>query len=76
VSADDLNDAIFKRAVLAASRKSLVLATTEKIGARAPHRIAEVKDIDAFVVEQDVDADALGELATAGCEILMADRPA
>jgi DeoR/GlpR family transcriptional regulator of sugar metabolism len=76
VSADDLNDAIFKRAVLAASRKSLVLATTEKIGARAPHRIAEVKDIDAFVVEQDVDADALGELAAAGCAILMADRPA
>jgi DeoR/GlpR family transcriptional regulator of sugar metabolism len=76
VSADDLNDAIFKRAVLAASRKSLVLATTEKIGARAPHRVAEVKDIDAFVVEQDVDPDALGELAAAGCEILMADRPA
>jgi DeoR/GlpR family transcriptional regulator of sugar metabolism len=76
ISAHDLSDAIFKRGVLAASRKNLVLVTTEKLGARAPHRVAEVKDIDAFVVEQDVDAEALGELATAACEILIADRPA
>jgi DeoR/GlpR family transcriptional regulator of sugar metabolism len=75
ISAHDLSDAIFKRGVLAASRKNLVLVTTEKLGARAPHRVAELKDIDAFVVEHDADADALGELATAAREILMADRP-
>jgi DeoR/GlpR family transcriptional regulator of sugar metabolism len=76
VSAHDLSDAVFKRGVLAASRKSLVLVTTEKLGARAPHRVAELKDIDAFVVEHDADAEALGELATAAREILMAERPA
>jgi DeoR/GlpR family transcriptional regulator of sugar metabolism len=76
VSAHDLSDAIFKRGVLAASQKSLVLVTTEKLGARAPHRVAELEDIDAFVLEQDVDPGALGELATAAREILMADRPA
>jgi DeoR/GlpR family transcriptional regulator of sugar metabolism len=75
VSADDLSDATFKRALLAASQKSLVLATTEKLGARAPHRVAELKDIGTFVVEHDAASDVLGEIASAGCPILTADRP-
>jgi DeoR/GlpR family transcriptional regulator of sugar metabolism len=75
VSAYELSDATFKRALLAASQKSVVLATTEKLGARAPHRVAELKDIGVFVVERDADADTLSEIALAGCEILAADRP-
>jgi DeoR/GlpR family transcriptional regulator of sugar metabolism len=76
VSAYELSDATFKRTLLAASRKRLVLATSEKLAARAPHRVAELKDIDTFVVEHDADADALDKLAAAGCEVLTADRPA
>jgi DeoR/GlpR family transcriptional regulator of sugar metabolism len=76
VSAHDLSDATFKRALLAASQKSVVLTTTEKLGARAPHRVAELKDIDALVVEHDADTDALDKLAAAGCQILIADHPA
>jgi DeoR/GlpR family transcriptional regulator of sugar metabolism len=76
VSAYELEDATFKRALLTASQKRVVLTTTEKLGARAPHRVAELKDIDAFVVEHDADAGALGEIALAGCAILAADRPA
>jgi DeoR/GlpR family transcriptional regulator of sugar metabolism len=75
VSAYELTDATFKRRLLAASQKSVVLATTEKLGARAPHRVAELKDIGVLVVEHDANADALGEIALAGCEILAADRP-
>jgi DeoR/GlpR family transcriptional regulator of sugar metabolism len=73
VSAYDPYDAAFKRALLGASRARLVLATSEKLGASAPHRVADLKDIDVFVVEHDASAEALGELAAAGCNILIAD---
>ena len=76
LSAYDFSDAAFKRALLAASRKHLVLATNEKLAAQAPHRVAELKDIDMLVVEHDTDTDALDKFAAAGCEILIADRPA
>lgn len=76
VSAYELEDATFKRALLAASRKSVALTTSEKLGARAPHRVADVKEIGVFVVEHDADADALAEIARAGREILRADPPA
>ena len=75
VSAYELSDATFKRTLLAASRKRLVIATDEKLTARAPHRVAELKDIDTFVVEHDADTDALDQLAAAGCEVLTADPP-
>ena len=76
VSAYELSDATFKRTLLAASRKCLVVVTDEKLAARAPHRVAELKDIDTFVVEHDADTDALDQLAAAGCEVLTADPPA
>ena len=75
VSAYDLSDAVFKRALLAASRNHLVLVTNEKFAARAAHRVAELKDIDTFVVEHDAPPDALDELAAAGCALMTADRP-
>ena len=43
---------------------------------RAPHRVAELKDIDTFVVEHDAATDELDKLVTAGCEVLIADQPA
>ena len=61
---------------MAASRSRVVLATNEKFAARAPHRVAELKDIGAFVVEHDAARDELDKLAVAGCEVLIADRPA
>jgi DeoR/GlpR family transcriptional regulator of sugar metabolism len=75
VSVQDPYDAAFKRALLAASRERLVLATSDKLGARAPYRVAELKDIDTFVVEHDASAEALNELASAGCNALMAQSP-
>jgi DeoR/GlpR family transcriptional regulator of sugar metabolism len=76
VSAYDVSDSAFKRAILAASRKRIVLVTSDKFGARASHRVAELKDIDAFVVEHDAPQDALEELAAAGCSLMTAERPA
>ena len=76
VSAHHLSDATFKRALLGASRKRLVLATTEKLGARAPHRVADLTEIDTFVVEHDADRNAFDELGAVGCNVLIADSPA
>lgn len=75
VSAFDLADAIFKRALLAASRHSLVLATTDKLDARAPHRVAAVGDIETLVVEHDAPPDKLEALAQSGVSIVKAGPP-
>ena len=63
VSAYELSDATFKRALLAASRKCVVLATRDEFAARAPHRVAELKEIDIFVVEHDAASDGLDKMA-------------
>jgi DeoR/GlpR family transcriptional regulator of sugar metabolism len=76
VSAYNFADAAFKRALLAASRNHLVLATSEKLAAQAPHRVAELKDIDMVVVEHGAEMDSLDQLAAAGCEVLISDPPA
>lgn len=72
VSAYELADATFKRALLAVSRHSLVLATSDKLGARAPHRVAPVDRLDGLVVEHDADPAAVAALAQAGARILEA----
>jgi DeoR/GlpR family transcriptional regulator of sugar metabolism len=76
VSAYDFSDATFKRALLKVSQKRLVLATNDKLAARAAHRVAALKDIDTFVVEHDADGNALEDLVKAGCEVQVADLPA
>ena len=73
VSAFDSADATFKRSLLAASRQSVVLATTDKLDARAPHRIAALKDITRLVLEHDVPPALVDALGQAGASILQAD---
>ncbi|MGJ4942126.1 DeoR/GlpR family DNA-binding transcription regulator [Bradyrhizobium sp. HKCCYLS1011] len=75
VSAFDLSDAAFKRALLSVSRESVVLATTDKLDTRAPHRVAANKDIACLVVEHDAPAAHLKAFAKAGASILKADPP-
>jgi DeoR/GlpR family transcriptional regulator of sugar metabolism len=76
VSAFDSSDATFKRSLLAASRQSVVLATTDKFDARAPHRIAALTDIARLVVEDSAPSGVLQGLTQAGASILQADPPA
>lgn len=70
------SDAIFKRALLAASRHSLALATSDKFAIRAPHRIAAIDEIGWLVVEHDAPAQTLEELLRIGASILKAEYPA
>ncbi|WP_316195731.1 MULTISPECIES: DeoR/GlpR family DNA-binding transcription regulator [unclassified Bradyrhizobium] len=76
ISAIDTADAVFKRTLLSVSRETLVLATTDKLETRAPHRVAAIKDIAHLVVEHDAPTAQLKALTKAGASILKAGPPA
>ena len=46
----------------------VVLATSEKLGQRVPHRIADMRDISIYV-EHDADESQLQSLALAGAHV-------
>ncbi|MBE7212618.1 MAG: DeoR/GlpR transcriptional regulator [Gluconacetobacter diazotrophicus] len=50
--AERFEDATFKRAVLAAARNSVVLATAEKFAGDAPHAVAALSELDSLVLER------------------------
>lgn len=72
VSAFEPADAAFKRALLARSSRSIVLATNDKLGQRAPQRIAAVDAINRIILEHDAPVDAERELISAGATIVRA----
>ncbi|MCS6500113.1 DeoR/GlpR family DNA-binding transcription regulator [Burkholderia thailandensis] len=76
LSAFGLADATFKRAVVAASARCVVLATTDKLAARAPHRFATLNEIDCIVVEHDLPPEDRAALSNAGASVLTAEPPA
>lgn len=75
VSAFHLADATFKRALLEASREALVLATSDKLGSDAPHRVATLREIGTLVLEHDADARTVAALARAGAQLRRAPKP-
>ena len=76
VSAFEFADASFKRAVLARSRRTLILSTTDKLDARASHRVAAVEAIECVIVEHDASRAQIAALTKAGTTVLQAERPA
>jgi DeoR/GlpR family transcriptional regulator of sugar metabolism len=75
ISAFDLADATFKRAVLASSAHSVVLALTEKFGARAPYKVAAIGEIESLVVELDLRDTERAALSKAGTSVTVAGEP-
>jgi DeoR/GlpR family transcriptional regulator of sugar metabolism len=67
-----LEDAEFKRAVIAASRAVAVAVTAEKLGTAASFHVADLAAIDHLVVGGDVPNAALAPLLDAGLTILQA----
>ena len=51
---------------MSASQVSIALITTEKLDARAPHRVAAAKDLDQLIVERSAPQRALDALRSAG----------
>jgi DeoR/GlpR family transcriptional regulator of sugar metabolism len=72
VSALDGADATFKRALVARSRSTLVLAANEKIGDQAPHRIVDLSAVDRIIIEHDAPGAAAEALRSAGANIVRA----
>lgn len=71
----DAADAAFKRALRAASRRCVSMATNDKLGLLLPHRVTPIREIDHFVVEHDADFATLKAMAKQGTQILRADPP-
>ncbi|WP_043286088.1 DeoR/GlpR family DNA-binding transcription regulator [Paraburkholderia oxyphila] len=76
VSAFEFADASFKRAVLARSRRTLILSTTDKLGAQASHRVASVDALECVIVEHDAPRTQITALTKASTTVLRADPPA
>lgn len=66
-------DATFKRAVLASAEHVSVLATSEKLTERAPHKVAELREIGDLVVEAGLTAEQRAALESGGCHLIVAD---
>ncbi|SAK96471.1 transcriptional regulator [Caballeronia calidae] len=75
ISAFDLADATFKRAVLASSEHSVVLALTEKFDTRAPYKVAAINEIECVVVEYDLPHEERVALSKAGTSVVAAQEP-
>lgn len=76
VSAYDLGDATFKRALIARSRRTIVLATNDKLGSQAPYGVCGVDALAHIVVEHDADADIVRDLTETSATIARADPQA
>ncbi|GAB3498983.1 DeoR/GlpR family DNA-binding transcription regulator [Amycolatopsis cihanbeyliensis] len=62
----DAAEAMIKRAAIASSRRCVLLADHTKVGNDCFTRFAELKDIDTFITDDDVDPATLEEIANAG----------
>lgn len=68
-------DATFKRALLTASQNCVVLATNDKFGVRAAHRVVPMSEVDHLVVEHDAPLPTIKAFARQGTQILRAPTP-
>jgi DeoR/GlpR family transcriptional regulator of sugar metabolism len=75
VSAYEFADASFKRALLSCSRHAIILSTTDKLDARASHRVASLDAVTCVVVEHDAPRAQIAALEVAGTKILQAQLP-
>ncbi|HEY9027280.1 MAG TPA: DeoR/GlpR transcriptional regulator, partial [Burkholderiaceae bacterium] len=65
-------DALFKRVLMQATQRCVVLAMNGKLGARAPHRSCTLADVDLLVVEHDAPPELVHPLEAAGATLAMA----
>jgi DeoR/GlpR family transcriptional regulator of sugar metabolism len=75
LSVFDLADATFKRAVLACSEHSVLLALTDKFATRAPYKVATINEIECVVVEHDLAPPERRALSKSGATVVVASAP-
>ncbi|MBB4839042.1 DeoR/GlpR family transcriptional regulator of sugar metabolism [Sphingomonas kyeonggiensis] len=76
VGAFQLDDATFKRAVIAGAKRTVVLVTDDKLEREAPYRVAGLGQIDMLVVEASATDTQRGALDAAGCRTILIADPA
>ena len=72
VTAFELEDADFKRAVIAASGQLVIAATNEKLSSVAHYQVAECGEVAALVVEHDAPRERLEPFFTQISNVVMA----
>jgi DeoR/GlpR family transcriptional regulator of sugar metabolism len=72
VRAFDYADANFKRSLVAASRRTVVMATDDKFDERANHHIINIADIHRLIVGQEASHGELTAIESAGCAVVRA----
>lgn len=70
----DGEEAALKRALLAASSRCIVVATNDKLGTQASHRIGSVEQIDVLVVEADAPDTHTAAFERRGVDLLRASH--
>jgi DeoR family fructose operon transcriptional repressor len=68
----DPAEAAAKRAMIAAARRTVVLADHTKFGVDVLMRFAELRDVDVLVTDTGLDADLAGEIEDAGPRVVRA----
>ncbi|MDQ7993931.1 MAG: DeoR/GlpR transcriptional regulator, partial [Propionicimonas sp.] len=71
----DWGDAQAKRAALAASRRSVLVATVDKFGRTAAHRFASLADLDTLVTTTDAPVSVRRDAEIAGVRVIAVDDP-
>ncbi len=66
----DMEEAAIKRALIARSAETVVLATNDKLGAVSPYLITKVNEVGTLVVEENAPVAATAKLERAGAKIL------
>ena len=69
----DGEESLFKRAMVEASGETVVVATRDKLGTVATHRVAGLAEVQHLVVEHDVDKATRNAYAACGVAVHRAD---
>lgn len=72
LSTPDRAEAATKRAIVAAARRTVVLADSSKLGVEATHRFATLAQLDTLVTDSGLDRRDRKALAAAGLQVVVA----
>lgn len=72
LSTPDPEEAATKRALVAAARRTVVLADASKLGKEAPRRFAALDEVDVVVTDSGADRQQLDAVRGAGPEVVVA----
>lgn len=67
----DAGDAAFKRALVGVSETIMLMALTEKLQTRAPHRVATLEALDVLILEADAPQTIQDDFVQGGARIIL-----